>query len=65
MECSQNLVSSLTQTKFYKSQSQYFPTDNIPPLESEASLLDFIQQGKMLNSNEKHWNMGKKEPANS
>ena len=27
--CSQNLVSSLTQTKFYKSQSQYFLTDNI------------------------------------
>ena len=31
--CSQSLVSSLTQTKFYKSQSQYFLTDNIPPLE--------------------------------
>ena len=48
--CSQYLVSSLTQTKFYKSQSQYFPTDNIPPLES----VRFIQQGKMLHSNEKH-----------
>ena len=40
------LVSSLTQTKFYKSQSQYFPTDNIPPLESEASLLDLSGKGK-------------------
>ena len=48
--CSQYLVSSLTQTKFFKSQSQYFPTDNIPPLES----VRFIQQGKMLHSNEKH-----------
>ena len=44
--CSQNLVSSLTQTKFYKSQSQYFPTDNIPPLDSEASLLDLSSKGK-------------------
>ena len=44
--CSQNLVSSLTQTKFYKSQSQYFPTDNILPLESEASLLDLSSKVK-------------------
>ena len=44
--CSQNLVSSLTQTKFYKSQSQYFPTDNVPPLESEASLQDLSSEGK-------------------
>ena len=35
--CSQSSVLSLMQTKFYKSQSQYFPTDNIPPLKSEAS----------------------------
>ena len=41
-----NLVSSLTRTNFYKSQSQYFPTDNIPPLESEASLLDLSSKGK-------------------
>ena len=44
--CSQNLVLSLTQTKFYKNQSQYFPTDNIPLLESEASLLDLSNKGK-------------------
>ena len=43
---SQNLVSSLTLTKFYKSQSQYFPTDNIPPLESDASVLDLYIKGK-------------------
>ena len=48
--CSQNLVSSLTPTKFYKSQNQFFPTDNIPPLESEASLLDLSSKGKMLHS---------------
>ena len=44
--CFQNLVSSLTQTKYYKSQSQYFPTDNSPQLESEASLLDLSRKGK-------------------
>ena len=44
--CTQNLVSSLTQTKFYKSHSQFFPTDNIPPLEAEASLLDLSNKGK-------------------
>ena len=37
---SQNLVSSLAPTKFYKSQNQFFPTDNIPPLVSDASLID-------------------------
>ena len=61
--CSQNLVSSLTQTKFYKSQSQYFPTDNIPTLESEASLLDLSSKGKCSIPLKKHWNM-EKEPAN-
>ena len=44
--CSQNLVSSLKQTKFYKSQSQHFPTDNIPTLESEASRLDLSSKRK-------------------
>ena len=44
--CSQNLVSSLTQTKYYRSQNQYFQTDNIPPLESEVSLLDVSSKGK-------------------
>ena len=43
---SQNLASSLTQTKFYKSHSRFFPTDNIPPLEAEASLLDLSNKGK-------------------
>ena len=44
--CSQNLVYGLTQTKFYKSQGQYFPTDNIPLLESDASVLDLSNKGK-------------------
>ena len=44
--CPQNLVSYLTQIKYYKSHSQLFPTDNIPPLESEASLLDLSNKGK-------------------
>ena len=38
--CPQNLVTSLAPTKFYKSQNQYFPTENVPTLEADASLLD-------------------------
>ena len=38
--CPQSLVSALAPTKFYKSQNQYLPTDNIPQLEADASLLD-------------------------
>ena len=44
--CSQSLLSSLTQTKFYRSQSQYFLTDSVPPLESEASVLHLSSKGK-------------------
>ena len=44
--CPQNVVSYLTQTKYYKSHNQFFPTDNIPPLELEASLLDLSNKGK-------------------
>ena len=45
---SQNLVSSLAPTKFYRSQNQYFPTENIPPLEVDASLLDLSSKGRWL-----------------
>ena len=38
--CPQNLVSALAPMKFYKSKNQYLPTDNIPPLEADPSLLD-------------------------
>ena len=38
--CPQNLVTFLAPTKFYKSQNQYLPTDNVPTLEADASLLD-------------------------
>ena len=31
--CLQNVVLYLTRTKYYKSHSQFFPTDNIPLLE--------------------------------
>ena len=44
--CPQNLVTFLAPTKFYKSQNQYFPTENIPPLEADASLLDLSNKGK-------------------
>ena len=44
--CPQSLVSALTPTKFYKSQNQYFPTDNIPQLEADASLLDISNKGR-------------------
>ena len=60
MICSQKISIFLTQTKFYKSQSQYLPTDNILQLESETSLLD-LSRRKMLHSN-KILNYGKKSP---
>ena len=44
--CSQNLVSALAPTKFYKSQNQYLPTDNIPQLEADVSLLDISIKGR-------------------
>ena len=44
--CPQNLVTSLAPTKFYISQNQYFPTENIPPLEADASLLDLSNKGR-------------------
>ena len=44
--CPQNLVSALAPTKFYKCQNQYLPTDNIPQLEADASLLDISNKGR-------------------
>ena len=44
--CLQNLVTPLVQTKFYKSQNQYLPTDNVPTLEADASLLDLSNKGR-------------------
>ena len=44
--CSQSLVISLAPTKFYKSPNQYFPTENIPPLEADASLLDLSSKAR-------------------
>ena len=44
--CPQNLVSAFAPTKFYKSQNQFLPTDNVPPLEADASLLDLSNKGR-------------------
>ena len=44
--CPQNLVSALAPTKFYKSQNQFLPTDNVPPLEADSSLLDLSNKGR-------------------
>ena len=44
--CPQSLVSALAPTKFYKNQNQYLPTDNIPQLEADASLLDISIKGR-------------------
>ena len=44
--CPQSLVSALAPTKFYKSQNQYLPTDDIPQLEADASLLDISNKGR-------------------
>ena len=40
------MVSALAPTKFYKSRNQYLPTDNIPQLEGDASLLDISNKGR-------------------
>ena len=45
-KCPQNLVSAPAPTKFYKSQNQYLPTDNIPQLKADASLLDLSNKGR-------------------
>ena len=44
--CLQSLISALAPTKFYRSQNQYLPTDNIPQLEADASLLDISNKGR-------------------
>ena len=44
--CPQHLVSSLAPTKYYKSQSHYFPTENLPKLEADGSLLDISSRGR-------------------
>ena len=44
--CPQQLVSPLAPTKYYKSHNQYFPTENHPQLESDASILDISSSGK-------------------
>ena len=44
--CPQSLVLALALTKFYKSQNQYLPTDNIPQLKADVSLLDISNKGR-------------------
>ena len=44
--CPQHLVSFLAPTKYYKSQNQYFPTENLPLLEPDALLLDISTRGR-------------------
>ena len=46
MLCPQHLVSSLAPTKFYKCHNQYFPTENLPQLEADTSLLDISSRGR-------------------
>ena len=45
--CPQNLISALAPTKFYKSQNHFLPTDNVPPLEADASLLHLSNKGRV------------------
>ena len=42
----QHFVSSLVPTKSYKSQNQYYPTENLPLLEPDALLLDISTRGR-------------------
>ena len=57
-KCSQNLVSVLAPTRFYKSQNQYLPTDNISQLEADASPRS-VKQRKSFHSFEEFGSMGK------
>ena len=59
--CSQSLVSSLTQIKFYKSQS-IFSNRQYSSVRIGSFPVGSFQQGKMLHSNEELGNMGKKSP---
>ena len=42
----QQLVTSLAPMKYYRSKNQYFPTENVPQLESDALQLDMFSKGK-------------------
>ena len=44
--CPQSLVSYLAPMKYYKSKNQCFPTENVPELKSDASLLDISSRGR-------------------
>ena len=44
--CPQKLVKLLAPMRYYKSKSQYFPTENIPYLDTDASQLDMSSRGK-------------------
>ena len=43
--CPEDLVTSLAPMKYYRSQNQYFPTENVPQLESNALLPDMSSKG--------------------
>ena len=55
--CPHHLVSSLAPTKYYKSLNQYFPKENLPLLEPDASLLDISTRGRCSEpvKNLEHW----------
>ena len=43
--CPQQLVTALAPMKYYRSKNQYFPMENVPQLESDASQLDMSSKG--------------------
>ena len=44
--CPQQLVKVLAPMRYYMSKSQYFPTENNPHLDTDASQLDMSSRGK-------------------
>ena len=44
--CPQKLVKLLAPMRYYKSKSQYFPTENIPHLDADVSQLVMSSRGK-------------------
>lgn len=44
--CPPNIIKSLFPAKYYKSHPQFFPTQSIPALDSDASLLDISSSSR-------------------
>ena len=51
----QQIVKSLAPLRYYKSKPEYFPTQTIPPLDSDVLQIDISNGGKYSSQNMKIW----------